>query len=83
MCLLAQLVIFGTEENVVTDKVIDFIILLGKFFIYKCKFRETDPTVEGFLSFLRVRYMDEEYNAKVCFRYDSFVKGWIPYQSLL
>ena len=86
LCLTAQFTIFGTEENTITDKIFDFIILLARFFIYKCKFKDTVPTIAGFLSFLRVRYLDEEYTARIYSNYDNydtFIKGWMPYNSLM
>ena len=82
LILSEYLVIFSSQDNVTTDKVIDFIILLAKFFIYKCRFKEVEPEIQAFLAFLKIRYADEDYSARIYGEYDKFIKSWIPYQSL-
>ena len=41
-----DLVMFGTSDNVITDRAIDFLILYAKFYIYKCRFHETFPNAD-------------------------------------
>ena len=77
-----QLVIFGSEKNIHTDKILDFIIMLGKFFIYKCRFKNTCPTAEGFVAFLKLRYADEIYTSKVYLDFENFQKKWMPYDNI-
>ena len=80
--LSEQLIIFGTKKNVVTDKALDLMLVLGKFFIYKCKFKNSCPTIEGFIAFLKLRYYDELYTSKTYSCYDNFLKKWLPYNNL-
>ena len=77
-----KLIIFGAVKNVSTDKVMDFLIVLGKIFIYKCKFKNICPTIEGFLSFLKLRYSDEQYTSRIYLCEDNFFKKWKPYENL-
>lgn len=59
------LVLFGVQENMYTDKALDFIILLAKFYIYKCKWNFSRPTVKIFLNFLKYRYRMEKYKGDI------------------
>ena len=81
--LTCNLVLFGTDRNVKTDEVLDFIILLVKQFIYNCKYRNTLPTLEAFTKHLKHRYAIEEYNAKVHLNFANFVAKWNLYKPLL
>ena len=45
-----ELIIFGLAQNICTDSAVDSIILYAKFFIYKCKLRESLPKLEQFLN---------------------------------
>jgi hypothetical protein len=54
------LVLFGVQDNIYTDKAMDFIILLAKLYIYKCKWNNTKPVVQIFLKYLKNRYRLEK-----------------------
>ena len=83
-CKLSEcLVIFGFVKNVITDKGFDYLIILGKYFIYKCKYKNTYPTIEGFLPFLRMNYLDEQYISRTYLYNDNFLKKWMPYEPLV
>ena len=58
--LYSTVLLFGVVESD-RNKEINFILLLCRYFIYVCKLRETTPTVESFLSFLRYYRKIEEY----------------------
>ena len=51
---------FGLAENIRTDSALDSIILYAKFFIYKCKLRESLPILEHFLHELSHRVIVEK-----------------------
>ena len=53
--LSEQLIIFGTKRNVVTDKVIDLLIITGKWHIYKCKLQDREPRLDIFEQQFKVR----------------------------
>ena len=48
-------------QNVFTDKVLDLIVVLAKFYIYKCKWHETASSFKAFLRILTNRYTLERY----------------------
>ena len=80
--LTKELVLFGTEKNVKTDKVIDLFILFGKYYIFKCKIQKTAPTVAVFLTSLRQRYVTEKYSSYIRNRSAEFNQEWSPYIDL-
>ena len=55
-----ELILFGLAENIRTDSALDSIILYAKFFIYKCKLRESLPNLEQFLHELNHRVIVEK-----------------------
>ena len=77
-----QLVLFGTVENVLTDKVIDFILLITKFYIYRCTLQDKLPNLNGFCPYFEMQYLDELYMSKMAGRYEKFTRNWIMYQDL-
>ena len=59
--LTEKFILFGVLQNVLTDKVLDLIVVLAKFYIYKCKWQETAPKLKVFLRILKDRYIVERY----------------------
>ena len=55
LTLDTNLVLFGTSDNITTDRAFDFILLFAKFYIYKCKLQSTVPTLVTFLLQLKLR----------------------------
>ena len=58
------LVLFGIDDNIKTDSVFDFILLLAKQYLYKCK----RQTISQTLMFLEGNYYPvykKEYNAVI------------------
>jgi hypothetical protein len=51
-----HLILFGVKEGVRSDAVIDFIMLLAKFYVYKCKLQNVLPFLRHFLLYLKQRY---------------------------
>ena len=78
-----QLVLLGTQKNVKTDSVMDFVILLAKYFIYKCKWTKSIPTTQPFLVFLRFRYTLEKYQSIRNNRLHQFDLKWFMYKSIM
>ena len=48
--LTEKFVLFGVLQNVLTDKILDLIVMLAKFCFYKCKRQETAPNLKVFFS---------------------------------
>ena len=77
-----HLVLFGCDKNVRTDPVLDFVIILAKSFIYRCKRSNTIPRYNLFKEILRKRYEIEKYIAIVKMKYDKHIQAWQPYKPL-
>ena len=55
-----ELILFGLAENIRTDSALDSIILYAKFYIYKCKLKESLPILEQFVHELNHRVIVEK-----------------------
>ena len=79
-----SLVLFGKDNNIETDKICDLIILMGKYFIYRCKVQKTNLNLKYFIRELHNRYRIEEI---IHDNSQDFKNSWRPYtqifQSLL
>ena len=73
------LVLFGTSDSIKTDLVCDLIILIGKFYIYRCKVQNKDMSIAIFMKEVYNRYCIEKeiYNASPLFK-----SKWAPYENL-
>ena len=72
-----EVVLFGTSLN----KTLNVIILLAKFYLYRCKYRSNSPRLKFFLLMLKDYYFVQKYNATVYCRivsFDSEWKRWLP-----
>ena len=78
-----ELVIFGHSNNVITDKAMDLIILLAKFYIYKCRFLDDTPNCLSFVLQLKNRIEIERLIAIRRNKYKQFQLLWFPYSNLL
>ncbi|XP_070180397.1 uncharacterized protein [Littorina saxatilis] len=76
------LIIFGNDDNVNTDNVLDLIILLGKYYIYKCKLQGSVPLLSGFLKILKQRYYIEKKLNFIRNRNVEFLSEWLPYANI-
>ena len=76
-------IIWGVINKQRGDLVINFIILLGKKFIYKNKYDNTIPNLQNFKYFFKFHYNSEKCIAFNNCEWDSFNKKWISYKNLL
>lgn len=74
-----KLIIFGMEKHIKTDTVFDFILMLAKSYVYRCKIENVFPNVSVFQTLLNSRYKIEYYNAKVQNRLQKFETEWYYY----
>lgn len=81
--LTEKLVIFGWTETTKTDVVIDFILLIAKFFIWKCRFQNVHPVLDNFVHLLKYRYKIERTAACCRGTIVDFEKAWLPYSALI
>ena len=81
--LSQMLILFGCQKNIKTDKVFDLMILLGKWYIYKCKVDGCIPLLSVFITHLVKRYKIEEHNARLNSTMFDFTLQWNPYKPLI
>ena len=74
--LCPELVLFGTTDNVFTDKAIDSILLYAKYYIYKCKLQEIRPTLDLYISELKHRVIIEKALALRAGKANIFFDKW-------
>ena len=74
-----NLVLFGKCNMISTDKVCDLIILIAKFYIYRCKVQKNILNVNVFIKELYKRYHIEKIINK---NSNAFKNCWIPYLNL-
>ena len=79
------LIIFGMSHQILTDSVMDFILLLAKFYLYKNKIQNIAPNIKAFVRSLKYRYNIEKYRHAVKGQQviSKFHRSWFPYQALL
>ena len=81
--LTKKLIIFGVEIDVVTDEIIDLIVVLAKYHIYSCKWNNGSPNVDAFLKILKHRHLVEQYANALKYKLTYFNQIWLPYMGLL
>ena len=83
LSLSEQLIILGAKKNVMTDKVIDLLVITGKWHIYKCKLQDSEPRFEIFKKQFQERYIIEKSRYISRSASETFKDLWIPYRNLL
>ena len=73
------LVIFGTSDCIKTDLVCDLIILLGKYYIYRCKVQSKELSLKFFITELYNRFCVEKEISK---NSPLFKIQWAPYTNI-
>ena len=78
-----KLILFGLDINTVTDHVFDEILLVAKYYLFKCKYDNRLPLLSNFICHLTTHYETLEYNSKIKSNYDVFKNEWMFYTRLL
>ena len=78
-----ELVLFGTRENMYTDKVFDLIILVAKYYLYSLKWTNSIPNIRTFHTILKNRYRLEKYSSLCSNQSHTFDTLWYPYTNLV
>jgi len=81
--LTKSIVLFGVEINTITDNVMDFLILLAKYYVYSCKWNNTRPMVNIFCRIAKSRFKVEKYINTIKGTTDIFRRAWLPYLELV
>ena len=74
-----RLILFGQSDNVYTDNICDVIILMAKFYIYRCKVNGTSLILKNFIHELYNRYCIEKGVKK---NDQQFFNKWYPYTDI-
>jgi hypothetical protein len=77
------LVLFGNDNKTKTDSGFRHILLVAKFFIYKCRINKMKPTLQQFLIDLTNNYKMEQYGSRISLMNQSFVLKWAAYEELI
>ncbi|WP_419612224.1 LYR motif-containing protein, partial [Thiolapillus sp.] len=78
-----SIVLFGHDCSFKSDDTFDLIILLAKFFIYKCKVKKNIPQFHLFRNYLKTAFEAYKYIAIINMSYDKFTKEWQFYKTLM
>ena len=78
--LSKQLILFGFQTNVHTDKIIDLFILLAKYHIFTCKIKESTPNMRIFERIVKQRFVIERFNATLDNNTGKFNMLWRLYK---
>ena len=79
VCLSKELIILGKKNGFYSDKVFDLLILIGKYYVYCCKVKNTVPNINVFLHIARRRFKVERQIAISKGVYHKFVTTWSLY----
>ena len=81
--LQADLILFGSSTSFKTDELFDLIILLAKYYLYKCKLKEILPKVDQFKAEMTYYFFidKERYFNKSLF--NQFNVRWAMYRNLV
>ena len=77
-----NLVLFGVDRNMVTDKALDEILIVAKYFIYKCKYNDCMPLLTNFICYAKSHFQVIQYNAKIKGEHEKFKESWVMYENL-
>lgn len=79
-----DLILFGIRDNIFTETALALIILLAKYyFVYTCKIRDVQPSVNTFMVLLKNRYKLELYTASITDRCEQFKLIWRSYTHMI
>ena len=82
LTLNETLILFGMDEQIMTDSGLDNIILWAKFHIYKCKMQNIAPTIQAFMSMFKNKLRVEQYLARVKGNEDKYFIKWNLYSQM-
>ena len=78
-----SIVLFGHDVNFRSNDTFDLIILVAKFFIYKCKVKKIIPQFHFLKQYLRNTFEVYKHNSKVNMSYNKFMTSWHLYKTLV
>ena len=74
-----ELILLGHMRQFKSDEILDLIILLGKFYVYMCRFGNNVPNHKVFIKQLYTRYEMDKYLSYTNEQFRNMVDLWQPY----
>ena len=78
-----SLLILGFDPNNLLSNIFLYVILVARYYIYKCKFDKVLPYVNIFKIYLKGKYNVEKHNASLRGELESFCHCWEPWKLFL
>ena len=78
-----SLILFGTSKDTFTDNILDLIILLSKFFLYRCKVNSKRPALKPFIEEIKQRHDIEKIISTSTGKYEAHRTSWAPYIDII
>ena len=82
LTLCKELILFGSKQNIYTDRPFDIMILYAKFFIWSSRFSNTRPIGEAFLKQLKIKFKMEKMYSQNSNQKDMH-REWAPYLNFI
>ena len=79
LILTEKLVMFGQSTTLKVDEIFQLIILMAKYFIYRCKVQKINLNIKHFMRELYNRFKIEKH---IYQNSEKFKKAWAPYSQL-
>ena len=80
--LTPSLVLFGTDDNIITDEGFDSILIQTKFFIHKCRINKIVPQLPLLMLELKHNFKIEKHVHQIQMTLEKFNKKWLPYHNI-
>ena len=78
-----NLVILGSSNDHKSDRVLDLIIIMGKYYLYRCKVKECLPIVNHFIYDIYYIYKVEKYSSRKSEnKIKNFTNKWLNYENI-
>lgn len=78
-----NIVLFGGDSHFRSDDTFDLILLLAKFYIYRCKMNKDIPLFKPYIHYLKSRFETEKYVSCINMLNVNFNLNWHAYKPLL
>lgn len=81
--LNSTIVLFGYDDNIKTDAGFDHILLIAKFYVYKCRIANTRPRLPVYLQELAYAHQVDKYVHRITMRQDQYIQKWASYLGIV
>ena len=78
-----MLMLFGLSEDYEMDETLAYVILILRFFVYKCRCEGSVPTMPAFQHYLHRKYLVDQQIARQNQKSLLFEQNWVKWQTIL